>query len=71
MTITDHYAPVMAESETISRAEAARRLSVSLQTLDGYAREGLLTRLKNPVTKRVRFAVDEVEALRRQREEGQ
>ena len=70
MTVTEDYAPAMAESEMINRAEAARRLGVALSTLDGYARKGDLTRLRTG-RRRVYFRADEVEALRQHLEDVQ
>lgn len=67
MTTLLDYAPPM-EQDLITRAEAARVLEVSLQTVDRYAAEGMLERHKNPVTKRVKFRAADVERLRRERE---
>lgn len=55
-------------TERIARADAAERLGVSIATVDRYLAEGLLTRHKNPVTKRVQLDAAEVEQLRRTRE---
>lgn len=60
----------MASDERISRDEAAQRLGVSIATLDRYLADGLLTRHKNKITKRVQLDAGEVERLRRERENG-
>lgn len=60
----------MASDERISRDEAAQRLGVSIATLDRYLADGLLTRHKNKITKRVQLDAAEVENLRREREDG-
>lgn len=62
------YAPPM--SDRLTRAETARHLGVSTQTVDRYADAGRLTRHKNDVTARVYFDAREVERLRAQREQA-
>lgn len=62
------YARAVPDNELIPRAEAARRLGVSLETLGRYARAGLLTRHRNTITKLVSYEEAEVEKLRRERE---
>ena len=52
----------------INPQDAAARLGVSRLTVDRYADAGLLTREKNPITKRVWFSEREVEKLRAERE---
>lgn len=59
------YAPHMSESDRMSRADAARVLGVSVQTIDRYGEAGLLARHKNPVTGRVTFPREQVDELRR------
>lgn len=68
MTTAQVYALHMSESDRMSRADAARVLGVSVQTIDRYGEAGLLTRHKNRVTGRVTFPRDQVEELRRTRE---
>lgn len=65
------YARAVPEHELISRAEAARILDVSLETLGRYARSERLTRHRNPITGRVRYERDEVERLRAERDGGE
>lgn len=48
----------------LSRAETARALGISDQTLARYARTGQLPPYKNELTKRVRFRVEDVRAFR-------
>lgn len=62
------YAQAVPENELITRAEAARILDVSLETLGRYARSERLTRHRNPITGRVRYERGEVERLRAERE---
>ena len=66
--MTTLYAPRMTKPDEVSRAEAADILGVSVQAIDRYARAGLLTRRKNPITKRTTFSRHEVDQLRAQRE---
>lgn len=56
------------QGERITREEAARRLGVTLATIDRYLRTELLARYKNRVTGRVTLSAAEVEQLRRERE---
>lgn len=58
----------MATDTVITRAEAAGILGVSLRQLDRYGDEGLLTKLGN-VSNRVRYCRNQVEALRRRRDQ--
>ena len=52
----------------ISRKEAARRLGVSVLTVDRYADAGRLDREANAITRRVTFDASQVERVRRERE---
>lgn len=61
------YARAVPDDQLISRAEAARILDVSLETLARYARGELLTRHRNSITGRVRYERAEVEKLRDER----
>ena len=54
--------------ERVTREEAARRLGVTLTTIDRYLRDKRLSRSKNVVTGRVTLSAAEVELLRRERE---
>jgi predicted site-specific integrase-resolvase len=54
----------------VTRAETAERLGVSVQTVDRYAMSGRLHRTKNRITGRVFYSADEVEHMRREREEA-
>ncbi len=67
--MTATYARAVPDNELISRAEAARILDVSLETVGRYARTGRLTRHHNSVTLRVAFERAEVERLRDERKE--
>jgi predicted site-specific integrase-resolvase len=71
MTTALQEAPGMAdgEGERITREDAARRLGVSLATIDRYLRTSLLSRYKNRVTGRVTLSAAEVEQLHREREQ--
>jgi hypothetical protein len=53
--------------ERITREDAARRLGVSLATIDRYLRTELLSRSKNAITGRVTLSAAEVEQLSRER----
>lgn len=69
MTTLLDYAPPVAETEDwISRAEAATRIGVSMQTLDRYVTKGSIAKRQNPVTRRVRLSAEDVEKVRRERE---
>ena len=68
MTSPPAYAPSVATNDQISRKDAAAQLGVSVLTVDRYADAGLLTRDKNPITKRVWFSKREVAKLRAERE---
>lgn len=66
---TQPQAPAPPETRLIRRAEAARRLSVSLRAIDNWARAGILHKVKLPG--RVRacgFRTDEIDAVIRGRE---
>lgn len=68
--MTTTYARAVPDDRLITRAEAARILGVSLETVARYARQELLTRHRNPITRAVRYDRTEVETLRRQREDA-
>jgi excisionase family DNA binding protein len=58
----------------LTRAQAAERLGVSLTWFDALVRRGELSKYRNPKTRAVWFAKDDVENLARQRtiaEEGE
>jgi len=64
------YAPRVSTDEWISRHEAARRLGVSVQTVDRYWRErGVIRSRKNELTRRVTLNAADVERVRVEREE--
>lgn len=65
------YAPPVSTDEWISRHEAARRIGVSVQTVDRYWRErGVIRSRKNDLTLRVTLSAEDVERVRREREEA-
>ncbi len=75
MTVTsEQYAPPMAENEPqqwLTRAKAAERLGVSVQTVDNWAREGRLARYKLAGRRLTRYKAEDVEALYRATAEGE
>lgn len=66
---TGVYDPAMPDTEWITRAEAAKRLNLSLETVDRYVREDLIERRKNPITKAVRLKLADVKRVQAQRAE--
>lgn len=63
------YAPLVGTDEWITRHEAARRLGVSVQTVDRYWRErGVIRSRKNDLTLRVTLSAEDVERVRVERE---
>lgn len=65
------YAPRVSTDEWITRHEAARRIGVSVQTVDRYWRErGVIAHRKNELTARVTLSAVDVEKVRQEREDG-
>lgn len=67
MTTGLDYAPPMNDTGWITRAEAAERIGVSLQTIDRYVSKGVINSRKNSFTARVTLSAKDVEAVRRER----
>lgn len=70
MTTSEDYAPPMPNARppgTLSRAQVAERLGLSLVRIDEMARDGLLTKHSNKLTRLVWFDADEVDQLARDR----
>jgi predicted site-specific integrase-resolvase len=68
MNLRATYDLVVATHDRISREDAAATLGVTVLTLDRYLKAGLISREKNPITRRVWLSRREVEKFRAARD---